>query len=370
MRETAIFNHALEMLSPTNPYSKPLEEFYYYNGSAFHSLIEILMRNADAINVPVSRDPRQNDQLAFQLLCGSLEEYLDDYPARYAAKQRFREKFLSWLKEIAKKYDIDDPVYPESFSQPCGDTAIAMVRMLHPREGVTKEDMAQYLGISERAVLKNLGKLDHSLGDSRQSAEVLRIGGQPVQVKIGTIREHGEKKKRYYTPNTMHPIVLQENVLQAGTLIQSLARNYTEHTNDISYIVGMEIWGQLSEYGRDRIRSVFSLEDPAVAQFIEILDDDCPDNTMADHFYTEREMREETSLSADEMLIYCLKAGRTCRLTLSTENGTIILDHALIRMSRDESSKVPYEGSEVRYTAVREGKEAIHFTKEQILSIE
>ena len=363
MNGTAVFNDAAEMLSSTNPYKKPLQEFHYYIGNAYHSLDQILRRNADAMRVTGPGKPEQRYQLAFQLICGSLEEYADDFPARYAVKQRIREKFLLWLREIAKRYGIEDPLYPESFLRKGSDTAVAMVRMLHSREGVTKEDMAQYLGITERAVLKNLAKLDHSLGDSRQSDEVLRIGGQPVQVKIAALRKRGEKKTRYYTPNTMHPIILQENVLQAGTLIQSLARNYTEHINDISYIVGMEIWSQLSEYGRERVRAVFTPGDPAVARFVEILDDDCPDETTADHFCTEREMREETSLSMDEMLMYCFKAGRICRLTLSAHNGTMILDQAIIRISWNEDGAV-------RYTAVREGKEPICFTKEQILFIE
>lgn len=79
--------------------------------------------------------------------------------------------------------------------------------------------------------------------------------------------------------------------MQAGTLIQALARNYTEHDNDTSYILGLDIWSQLTEYARAKIRDYFAYGDPVVRAYIRELDGSCPDMETA-AFQTERDMIE------------------------------------------------------------------------------
>ena len=268
-----LYRYALEMLETTNVFAHPVENLRFKADGEEESLMEILKRKttgeAAVLRCQSSHEKQKKD--AFMAIYYSLEEYAEEYPGLFAVREWFRKKFFRWLKKIKEKYQI--PVEEAEFtfdSADAGrDTAVAMLKLLQEPDGLTKEELAAKLGISERAVLKNLSRIDHSLGDSRESEEYLRIGGQLVQAKIRVFHNGtGERSRRYRTVNTVHPIILQENLMQAGTLIQALARNYTEHDNDTSYILGLDIWSQLTEYARAKIRDYFAYGDPVVRAYI------------------------------------------------------------------------------------------------------
>ena len=365
MSGISLYDYSLEMLRSTNVYERPIESLRFRKNRKECSLLKILQEHSHGRTIDLRTSIRTRNETAFICITETLEEYLGSYPAAYPVKQRYRESFRLWLDRIASKYDIADLTYTEIFSSNVGNTAIAMLQMLQDPKGITKDEMAKKLKISERAVLKNLCKLDHSLGESEQTRETMYIGGQPIQAQIRSFRRPGETIKRYRTINTIHPIVLQENIMQVGTLIQSLARNYAEYNNDTSYIVGLEIWSQISEFGKNRIREVFAPGDQNLKVFIEYLDDECPSEKAAG-FYSEREMQEESGFTdLEETLIYYIKSpDRRCNLQLSLQDGLSILQDVQIVFDRED------EAGKNHYKIVRKGKDDVFFTRDQVIKIE
>ena len=362
MSKKSMYEYCLDMLINTNEDNRSVESLQYTKNHIEYSFLGYLYKESkdEFVHYPESSEIENADALIH--ISEAMDKYLNDYPAAYSVKQRFRKLFLSWLHRIAEKYQIAEPDYPDSFTEISSDTAIAMIQMLQDPNGVTKQEMEKRLHISDRAILKNLSKLDHSLGDSKESNETLYIGGQPIKARIKSFRKPGLKNKCYRTVNTIHPLVLQENVMQAGTLIQSLARNYTEHGNDICYAIALDIWSQLSEYGRDRIKKVFIPGDRIVRDFIEDIDNEWPDEKPAE-FFSEKEMREDRGLTGiDEILQFYIKsADRHCNLTLSMSDGLLPMRGVQVVIdSEDEEGKVYYR-------AIRQGKEDIIFTKDQVV---
>ena len=370
MAGETLYHCAVEMLRATNVYAKPIESLSFVKDENEYSLTGLLKDNTNygqraATGNRCSVEERK--KRAYLAICESLEDYVEYYPATYSVKQRIRGKFIVWLKDIQKKYriNLEDQEFNEYFEGKSTDTVIAMLQILQNPEGVTKEDMAADLHISPRAVLKNLCRLDHSLGESEQTGESFYIGGQPVQAKIKAFRRGKDRKRRYRIVNTIHPIVLQENVMQAGILIQALARNYETYGNDTSYCIGMDIWSQLSEYAKVKIRSYFAYGDQEVGDYVRMLDDDCPDAKMA-FFYTEREMVDEFSIRKDETLLFCMKAeNRRCNLTLLLDGETRTFEAVHLRRAVNETT----DRGKIFYKAICTDSNEILFSRDQLIDI-
>ncbi len=63
----------------------------------------------------------------------------------------------------------------------------------------------------------------------------------------------------------------------------------------MSISMGVEIWSQLSNYTKDRIRLVYASKDEEFSDFLNILDDEFKLSVHA--FHSEREQLEEGDLS-------------------------------------------------------------------------
>ena len=363
------YKYAAEMLKTTNVFHRAPEEICYSIDDEKRSLTDLLYE-IPAMKEPCKKLTVLDKEKCFIAIYESMEEFLESYPACFSLRQRFRFRFREWLERILTKYDVQGVEIPDSFTVKDRDTVVALAKQLHAREGVTKAQMSQALGIKERGLLKDLRKLDPALRESSSAPddgqELFDIGGQPVKLQIRSFRMPGERARRYQTVNTMHPLILQENVMQVGVLIQSLARNYMNYESEISVTIGVDIWNQLSDYGKERVRSVFAAGDPAVSEFIDIIDNDFPDDNMAG-FFTERQMYEEYSASTAERILFYMKAERRCDLKLFTDHG--IEEYQSVKIRPGES--IPgNDGEDVSYEAHLSDGGIIRFTKEMIDSIE
>lgn len=126
-------------------------------------------------------------------------------------------------------------------------------------------------------------------------------------MKISAIAPESGKGDYYRTPNTVHPLVLLENQMQIGTLLKVLANSYYADESAVCYSIGLDIWYQLSEYSRNRVKAVFAIDDQNLQDFIEELEDTVPDSD-GNKFQTERNMFEEIhgSMSDQELLRYTI----------------------------------------------------------------
>lgn len=163
-----LYRYALEMLETTNVFAHPVENLRFTADGEEESLMEILKSKttgeAAALRHQSSHEKQKKD--AFMAIYYSLEEYAEEYTytAPFAVREGFRRKFFRWLKKIKEKYQIsvEEAEFTFDSADAGKDTAVAMLKLLQEPDGLTKEELAAKLGISERAVLKNLSRLDHS----------------------------------------------------------------------------------------------------------------------------------------------------------------------------------------------------------------
>ncbi len=328
---------ATQMMEETKPssYAKSIREMQYLNGNKTISMVGLLCDDlGDGRETPVACGiSREDRRKCLEAISSAMEFYVHDYPASFSVKLNLRCKFAHWLERLQTEYGFSCNDYESDFFtgdlEP--DKGIALVKTLQERKGISKAELKRKFSLSNCSIQKDLRRLDPDLredGDPEDAPTPFRIGGQPVRVKITRIKHPGDKQRFYRTTNSLHPIVLQENLMQVGTLIQALARNFDENESEISLQIGADIWYQLTEYARSRIRAVYAAGDQIVGSFVEQLDNDFPDGRFLG-FQTERELiSEPNDMSVEEFLTYCIKAPeRRCDIKLV--NGTMLVDQCL-----------------------------------------
>lgn len=324
MNRKTLYNLAIEMLENTNPFQKDVTEICNLSsGLRLHQLVkEQLGSNSARANREGML--QKNYEICYVAIEAALEEYSRKiYSTNYSYKQELRRRYIAWAKEIAETYNIpkekrDIKFLEEKIEK---DTVIALVKSLHDRKGKSVEEISEETNLNSRVVQKWLKKLNESTDNNqnlRETESGCCIAGQPVCVKIQRIPKEEDKRTiRYRTLNTMHPLVLQENLMQVGVLLQSLAHNYVERESNISIAIGIDIWAQLSEYAREKVKEHFSVTDACLAEFISALENSMTLSKDPIGFYTERELAKREGLSYWESMVYASKgAGRICDLKL------------------------------------------------------
>lgn len=345
MKQKALYTLALEMLNTTNVYNNEINNLRYMNNGRESVLTEMICNRLHNNSIGDTKYEK-----VYNAIANAMSDYIEQYSAPFFYKQRVRCQFRKWLDKIQEKYDIKVEYIPEQLTIDNVelDTGIAMIKALHDREGKTKKELSEDLRICERAVQKNLRKISPDLYKEKATESVyapFRLGGQPIQAKIRVQEKEGDKKKYYSTVNTVHPIVLQENIMELGTLIEALSYNYFNNESNISVIIAIDIWSQMSDYARDRIKKYYTIRDKDVIEFIDILEDEFPDNHI-NSFCTEREMYENNEdMSNREILTYAIKAaGRTCTLEIEDDQGkTKVLNKQTIKYEHTEDNDVIYK---------------------------
>lgn len=324
-RET-LYEIAFEMLQTTNVFPKDISELSY--ASTWEEENISLLR---CVETETKKNHRlrgksiDNLQIAYDCIASAMVVYLDGYPAVYSFKQQVKKSFLEWLSNIQELYDIGDNTASEALNTGKSerDTGVAMLKLLHDREGITYDEIKDGLGeISYRAIQKDLIKLSPSLYKGNGTPDVpFRLGGQPLIAKVEQMNpnENRAKFKRFRTLNSIHPLVLQENIVQIATLLKALSRQYfnEQEQDDVCRIIGVDIWSQMSEYAREKIINYYAFDDVVLADFIFEISNPCPD----DHgiYRTEKEMLQEVELSVNQALPYLMKApGRTGVIKLTS----------------------------------------------------
>lgn len=349
MNGTTIHLIAYEMLQSTNPYRKSIEEFVYQNDGEQIRLIDLVDSCLENSRSGYRNLSNKNYAEAFNAIVEAVVLYLEDFNATFSYKQRTKQKFSEWLKTIQKKYQIENVDLPSDLDVDEEDFGIAMVKALHSRPGLTKKDLQDKLKMNDpRSIQKNLRRLCPDLYEGSEIGEnyaPMRVGGQPLTVKIKMNK--GKNHKRFYnTPNTLHPIVLQENLLQVEILLRSLSLNCQQYNSTISYYIALDIWSQLSDYAKEKIKKDFQCEDDIHLEFINYIDDDTPDNHTC-LFMSQREMIEQIDPSIYDILRDVEKVpNRRCAIRYKDEDGRrFYLENVKIeRLSRDEYVAIDEKG--------------------------
>lgn len=298
MTKNKALQSCINYMTGTNPYAIPLEQMKY----SVYSINSLLEKNAKELCN--DKSIKDDNVLIHRIITRTLEEYLRHYPAPFSFKQRIREKFLEWITKIEKIYGIyDEDLNMEFFEDyKSKNVAITIIKELHNRDGVTKKELSTKLGITPRAVLNAMDKLD---GDG----EPYYLGDQPVRVEIEYLRVDEDTAKeesvsnnarKYRTYNTLNPIILQENMLQLYTLIKCmLIQIDDDNKQTLLYAVLQDVYFQLSEYARQRVHKLMEVNDKQLLHYLQELDELAPTDDVV-KFITEREMKLRGELSGSE----------------------------------------------------------------------
>ena len=190
-----------------------------------------------------------------------VREYVEKYSRDKRIMYSFCRDFASFLKstkgidiypqgldEYMQKY-IDDPF----------EVQIAILKMLHGTS-LTSSQISENLSISDVAVKKYLREMT-----SMAPNEGLRVRGEKIYIHFNKAR------KVYSAPNTIHPLLLTASARQVWTVLEGLY--YTERGDhpEYSFEMAANIWGQLSDYCKDRIKAM-RLKDELREQWIHRLE--------------------------------------------------------------------------------------------------
>ncbi len=352
-REVRLYKQAMRMLKKTNPYKKDIEEISYHSSDSHeygsvYSLCDMLRQQIEESLTRTDEEitDAADLQICFCAIGRTLSKYADAYPSSAAFKLKMRETFIQWMEKSIDVYRISGEPIPESLYRSEGerDMLISMIKALHKRKGVTKKELRDILGIHPRSIMKNLSRLDPEMSETgieNEKRMPFTLGGQTVRVKIQSHKKENKREWTYRTVNTLHPIVLLENIMQAGTLLKGMEKLYYDEENEVSTGIAIDIWSQLSDYGKERIKRYYFAEDPG---FLEILEDETPDDH-AVTFHTEREIMKNERMSPEERIVFYLKApSRKCKwivLDLEEEGlGTVEIENASLDMTEDHRIEV------------------------------
>ena len=367
MRYTSLFKQAQAMLRETNPWAskKRISSICYTSEGEFFSLIDILNRRLSSDRFGTLEDSAE--QICYDGIALSMVEYLENYHPTFSYKQQTKIKFANWLKKIQEDYHIKNRDIPSEFNvQNEMDTGITLIKALHANEGEgrTKGDLCSVLGnMDARSVQTNLRKIDPSLSEGEEPSDrntPFRVGGQPLLAKIEVIQgKYG--KKFFRTPNTVHPIVLQENLLEVEILLRSLCLSYYQKNSNISLAIAVDIWSQLSDYAKGKIDKDFKCEDKELHDFIQLLKDDFPDDHVCS-YQTQHETIEHCDPTIADKLCDALKLSpRKYSLKYKKPDKTVIyLQQVYIRKCQhyyyaiDENGEKHYFEADWVYTIERE----------------
>lgn len=265
-----------------------------------------------------------------------IKEFYGAYPTAPIYKEKVIRPLLEdWIDNIADFFNeryYDDSHELDHYVET--DKCIEMLKLLQEREGISKEGLHAALGVSEKTIQKDLRAISPSLGKSDYE---LKIGGNPVHAAIKEKRL-SDNRKLFFTPNTVHPLVLLPNIMQVGTMLKALA---SEKDSEVAQYVAADIWLQLSDYCKSRIRDIYCKKYPEMKLFLSMVENRIRKGYLFG-YSTEREMDR---LSIEEELMRAYKANRLCNLELEINGEIIELQNQKISFLKNEYTAKSTDGS-------------------------
>lgn len=273
-----------------------------------------------------------NEDLLHTVIDG-MADYLRAYPSPASYKQHLWDSCDSWIRRIAEVLGLDaGNLFELELSRPVArDLGIELVKALHDEGGKTKGKLAEDLHTGQKTIQTELRALDPSLQKTGEKVRPLRIAGQELHAKIEYRDQYqGDSAHSYerffYMKERLHPLALQLNTHQVGTLLLSLYRRFDEEESNLSYEMALDIWCQLSSYGQNRIEEIFGADD-GFRDFLDQIKAELAEGRLV-AFHSEDELRD--SLSHGELLMGLYKGAVECRIKTRQNGRTIELDSARI----------------------------------------
>lgn len=233
-----------------------------------------------------------------------LQQNIEDSVRGYSrdkdyAIRKYRE-FVDFLNQIGVRVDVKFPPVPVSNSF---ERRMFIAKYLHD-ENHKIADLEDLLWVSSRTIEGDLKKL------RGEDDDPIQICGKKFFIK-DTERTKGHVK----SASTVHPLFLTPNLTQVIVMLKGL-RKMSEDPLYENYAMtaAADIWEQLSDYAKGRIRTVFSEILPEDLSWYESLEK--PDKEL---FYTEKQCGIKNNVFLD-----CIKNGKDFCIEVQEGNNTVV----------------------------------------------
>ena len=296
-----------------------------------------------------------------KIIAEGMASYLRGYTAPASFKARLWDCFDGWIRRIAAELGIEgDGVFADEMERPVTtDLGVELIKALHDEEGKTKAELEKDLGVGGKTIQTELRALDPSLKKSGPKIRPLRIAGQEmhpaIRFRFQAKADNPQALERvYYMPERLHPLALQLNTQQVGTLLLSLFRMNEETGSILSREMAIDVWCQLSDYGQRRIREIFGKNNGLFTEFLDDIAAELQDGRLL-AFHTEDEMSED-AMSPDELIMAAFKGGKECMIEIRKDGETIRQNNSRIVMidgSTDTWLAIPADEYPDRTNALR-----------------
>lgn len=273
-------------------------------------------------------------------------------PVRY--KQRVSDMLRDWAKKIADKLGVSDyDVAGEMMEQYVPDLTVELIKSLHfnpedSNKGVTKQELRNKYGVSIRTIESYFSRLS---GKDRKKP--LAIAGQTVTTQVNAIESAGMASK-FYTEDTISPIFLPANITQLKTLLKGLYHESRVNEDPFAKPLAIDIWSQLSEYAKERIKKYYGRPDEKFNEFLTLVDSNCHDIFV---FYRKEsdyadDMKE--SKNRTDQLGYIEKAGYSCSIYFHDETVDTLQNVRIFYSTKKggfvavtENGEVPFDSNDI-----------------------
>ena len=201
-----------------------------------------------------------------------------------------------------------------------------IAKYFHDDKG-TVAGLTDELWVGERTIASDLAKL-------RGFEDPIQICGRTFKLEEDEIeREDGTMKFK----STVHPFFLTCNLTQVVAMLKGLDRlsdlpEWRGYTKPLSN----QIWEQLSDYGKQRIRTVLTELMPEEKDLLDRLEAE----TSGRSFYSESYC---TSLGQNA-LYECMKGAGPCIIEYKTEDGTEFIENVKLLQEKKDTFVVEING--------------------------
>lgn len=235
----------------------------------------------------------------------------------------------AWVDRIADELGVDtDYSFEECLAKPIEEEPeIALIKALHTNDPKTKTDLSGELGVREKSIQSYLRRICPDLQRVGKRAAPCRVCGQELHADITETTDafidpsNGQtiRYKKYQMKDRMSPIFLQQNTMQVGHLLTALQKNSDNECDIVCRETALDIWCQLSDEVKDRIREVYCKRDPDFALFIDEIDSECEEGRLL-AFHTEEALWDY--MSPRNLLESAFKSGRYYSFKIK-KNGAV-----------------------------------------------
>ena len=223
----------------------------------------------------------------------------------------------TWIDRIAGELGVDtDYSFEDCLTKPIEeDTVVALIKALHSDSPKSKRDLQDDLGVSEKSIQTYLRRICPDLQQAGKSAAPCRVCGQELHANITETTDSYQDPEdertirfnRYQMKDRMSPIFLQQNTMQVGHLLTALQKSCDHECDVVCKETALDIWCQLSDEVKDRIREVYCERDPEFALFIDEIDSECEEGRLL-AFHTEEALWDY--MSPRNLLESAFKSGQ------------------------------------------------------------